>query len=57
MKYVILGKVEQLYYPGTGLEHIEQGLGGMLRKVFEYGDTQIYEVEPNPLLASVARRP
>jgi uncharacterized membrane protein len=50
--YVILGEVEQLYYPGTGLTNIQAGLGGMLTKVFEYGQTQIYQVMPNPLLAS-----
>jgi YYY domain-containing protein len=52
VKYVILGEVEQLYYPGQGLTNIQDGLGGMLQKVFEYGQTQVYEVLPNPLLAT-----
>jgi uncharacterized membrane protein len=56
VRYVILGEVEQLYYPGPGLENIQDGLGGMLQKVFEYGGTQIYEVLPNPLLASANTR-
>jgi YYY domain-containing protein len=52
VKYVILGEVEQLYYPGQGLSNIQTGLGGMLQQVFQYGQTQIYQVLPNPLLAS-----
>jgi uncharacterized membrane protein len=52
VRYVILGQVEQLYYPGQGLSNIQAGLGGMLQEVFEYGQTQIYQVLPNPLLAS-----
>ena len=37
VRYVILGQVEQLYYPGRGLSNIQAGLGGMLQQVFEYG--------------------
>jgi len=52
VKYVILGELEQVYYPGDGLTNIQAGLGGMLQKVFEYGKTQVYEVQPNPLLVT-----
>jgi YYY domain-containing protein len=52
VKYVILGELEQVYYPGDGLTNIQDGLGGMLQKVFEYGKTQVYEVQPNPLLVT-----
>jgi len=38
----------------SGLANIQAGLGGMLHKAFQYGDTQIYEVQPDPLLASTA---
>lgn len=55
VRYVILGAVEQLYYGGQGLDNIEAGLGGMLRLVFESGDTQIYEVAQDTVLASAER--
>jgi len=55
VRYVVLGQVEQLYYAGPGLGNIRAGLGGMLQKVFEYGQTQIYQVVPNPLLASASQ--
>jgi uncharacterized membrane protein len=52
VRYVILGTVERAYFPGSGLDNIEAGLGGTLRRVFEYGETQIYEVAPDPALVS-----
>jgi YYY domain-containing protein len=52
VSYVVLGAVERIYYPQSGLANIEQGLGGMLQKVFESGDTQIYRVASNTALVS-----
>jgi uncharacterized membrane protein len=55
VQYVVLGQVEKLYYPGAGLANIEDGLDGMLDKVFELGETSIYRVRPNPLLVEAQR--
>jgi YYY domain-containing protein len=54
VSYVIVGEVEKLYYAGRGLDNIDASLGGMLDKVYQYGETSIYRVRPNPLLASAA---
>jgi uncharacterized membrane protein len=54
VQYVIVGQVEKLYFAGRGLDNIDSGLDGMVDKVFQYGETSIYKVRPNPLLASVA---
>lgn len=53
VQYVIVGEVEKLYYGGQGLDNIDASLGGILDKVYQYGETSIYKVRPNPLLASV----
>jgi uncharacterized membrane protein len=52
VKYVILGAVEKNYFPGPGVENIQEGLGGMLRLVFESGETQIFEVVPQTAFAA-----
>ena len=52
VRYVVLGDEERLYFPGQGVENIESGLGGMLRRVFQSGATAIYEVVPQTTLAS-----
>lgn len=54
VEYVVLGEVENIYYPGAGLQNIEGGLDGMLDKVFEAGQTAIYKVRPDPALASAS---
>jgi uncharacterized membrane protein len=50
--YVILGTLEKTYYARPGVENIQQGLGGMLRKVFQSGETEIYEVVRQTTFAS-----
>ena len=44
VKYVYLGRLERLYFPGAGLIKFEGDLGGRLTKVFENEDVTIFEV-------------
>jgi uncharacterized membrane protein len=44
VKYVIVGKVEKLYYPQSGLLKFDNGLNGRLTKVFSNSDLSIYQV-------------
>jgi uncharacterized membrane protein len=46
VQYVILGALERNYWPGPGVENLEDGLGGKLSLVFQSGKTNIYEVQP-----------
>ena len=43
VRYVYLGHLERIYFP-EGMEKFENGLGGALEKVFDNGETAIYEV-------------
>lgn len=44
VRYVVLGALEKLYFPGVGIDNIQSGLGGMLQRVFQSGETEIYQV-------------
>ncbi len=44
VRYVYLGQLERLYYPGAGLDKFEGGLSGVLRKVYQNEQVAIYEV-------------
>lgn len=46
VRYVILGQVERLYYPGPGLSKFENGLNGRLTQVFANSELRIFEVKP-----------
>jgi uncharacterized membrane protein len=52
VRYVVVGALERLYYPADGIAKLESGLGGMLHRVFQSGETSIYEVVPGVALAS-----
>ena len=45
VKYVYLGRLERLYFPGPGLAKFDSGLSDRLTKVFENEDVSIYEVQ------------
>ncbi len=42
--YIVLGQLERVFYPGTGLEKFERYEGQLWEAVFTYGDTIIYKV-------------
>ncbi len=44
VRYMVVGELERLYFPGGGLAKFEAGLGGMIQLVFEAGGTRVYEV-------------
>ena len=44
VKYIILGQMEQAYYPGEGLSKFERYDGKYWKEVFREQDTVIYEV-------------
>lgn len=44
IKYVIVGQLEKITYPGIGLEKFEEFDHVLWEKVFEYKDTKIYTV-------------
>ena len=48
VKYVYVGQLERLYYPGPGLRKFDEALSGDLDKVFENGHTAIYRVRDGP---------
>ena len=47
VEYVIVGKVEKLYYPAEGLRKFETGLNGALQEVYSNSDLTIYWVVPS----------
>ena len=44
IKYIIVGQLERIVYPGIGLDKFDDFDGIFWEKVFEYGDTKIYHV-------------
>ena len=47
VEYVIVGKLEQLYYPAEGLTKFDSGLNGALEMVYASADLTIYWVRPS----------
>jgi YYY domain-containing protein len=48
VRYIIVGQVENIYYPGAGLLKFEFYDGAYWKEVFRDGQTVIYEVNPLP---------
>jgi YYY domain-containing protein len=46
VRYIVLGQLEHIYYPGAGLEKFSKYNEIYWTEVFRYGDTAIYEVSP-----------
>ena len=44
VKYVYVGQLEKLYYPGPGLDKFEDSMGGSFTRVFQNSDVAIYQV-------------
>ena len=44
IKYIVVGQVEQNYYPGFGLDKFEQQNGVLWDEVFREEETRVYEV-------------
>ncbi len=49
VRYVIVGQVERLYYPGAGLQKFQSGLNGALEVAYENPSLTIYRVRPAAL--------
>jgi YYY domain-containing protein len=52
VKYIIVGQLEQAYYPGPGLDKFEAQLGLLWNEVFRAGDTVFYEVMDSALVSN-----
>ncbi len=46
VRYIIVGQLERAYYPGPGLQKFAQENGILWHKVFQTGNTEIFEVWP-----------
>lgn len=51
VQYIIVGQLEQAYYPDGGLDKFTDFDGTLWEEVFAYQDTQIYAVNPSALEA------
>jgi YYY domain-containing protein len=53
VQFVIVGQLERVYYPAEGLAKFQRMVDdGQLELVFEYGDTRVYQVRAQDVLAS-----
>jgi uncharacterized membrane protein len=44
ISYIVVGQLEEAYYPGTGLQKFPENEGKLWTEVFHNGDTRIYQV-------------
>jgi hypothetical protein len=52
-----VGRLEQLYYPASGLAKFEAGLDGVLQPVFENAELTIYRVDRLALTPALGALP
>ena len=57
VSYVIVGRLEALYYPGPGLMKFSSGLDGVLEPVFENAELTIYRVDKPALTLALTTLP
>jgi len=57
VEYVIVGRVERLYYPAAGLRKLEAGLGGALEVAYSNPGLTIYRVRPSGELLTANASP
>jgi uncharacterized membrane protein len=57
VSYVIVGRLEELYYEGIGLQKFKDGLDGVLQPVFENEELTIYEVDKPALTPALGGLP
>jgi YYY domain-containing protein len=46
VKYIVVGQLEHIYYPGLGLDKFKTLDGVLWHQVYQIGETMIYEVNP-----------
>jgi YYY domain-containing protein len=54
VSYVILGRLERLYYPSAALRKFQNGLGGVLEVAYQNEELTIYRVQPEALWPALA---
>jgi YYY domain-containing protein len=57
VSYVIVGRLEQLYYSAPGLAKFQEGLDGVLQTVFQNAELTIYRVDKPALTPALATLP
>jgi uncharacterized membrane protein len=57
VSYVILGRLERLYYPSAALRKFQNGLGGVLEVAYQNEELTIYRVQPEALWPALAASP
>jgi YYY domain-containing protein len=57
VSYVMVGRLEQLYYPAYGLAKFRAGLDGVLQPVFENAELTIYRVDKLALTPALSALP
>jgi YYY domain-containing protein len=57
VRYVIVGRLERLYYPDGGLDKFDRGLSGVLNVAFANAELTIYEVRPEVLRPGLLASP
>jgi uncharacterized membrane protein len=57
VSYVVLGRLERLYYPSAALRKFQNGLGGVMEVAYQNEELTIYRVKPEALWPALAASP